>query len=144
MKPMVLVADDDAELCQIYGMLLVERGYEVETATDGLDCLRKLRRRQPTVLVLDLELRWGGGDGVLAWLREEDPTGSVPVILTATAGPPVPFESAGAPVVRRLWKPFSLATLLDCVRTVAGPGEWGSGNREPDDPTLLPVGKEAS
>jgi hypothetical protein len=43
----------------------------VETASDGLDCLKKLRRATPAALVLDLKLHWGGGDGVLAWLRED-------------------------------------------------------------------------
>src|SRR5438067_11067086 len=71
MKQTLLIADGDAELCDLYEMFLTECGYEVEAASDGLDCLRKLRQVIPAVLVLDLELRWGGGDGVLARLREE-------------------------------------------------------------------------
>ena len=71
MKQALLIADRDAELCDVYRRFLTDRGYEVETSSDGLDCLRKLRQVTPAVLVLDLELLWGGGDGVLAWLREE-------------------------------------------------------------------------
>jgi hypothetical protein len=44
MKPMLLIADGDAELCGAFETFLVERGYEVETASDGLDCLAKLLR----------------------------------------------------------------------------------------------------
>ena len=69
MKQRLLIADRDAELCEVFRTFLTERGYEVETSTDGLDCLAKLRQVTPAVLVLDLELLWGGGDGVLAWLR---------------------------------------------------------------------------
>jgi DNA-binding response OmpR family regulator len=117
MKPKLLIAVGDAELCDLYRRFLAASGYEVETASDGLGCLEKLRREVPAVLVLDWELRWGGGDGVLAWLREQN-TPSVPlVVLTATAG----YSLDGAtditpPVVQFLPKPFSLTDLLDSVR----------------------------
>jgi DNA-binding response OmpR family regulator len=88
MRETLLIADGDAELCDIYRQFLTARGYEVETSSDGLNCLRKLRQVTPAVLLLDLELRWGGGDGVLDWIREESPTHGIPVILTATAGSP--------------------------------------------------------
>ena len=79
MKRTLLIAEGDTELCNLYRHLLMERGYTVETSNDGLDCLRKLRRGIPDVLVLDLDLHWGGGEGVLAWLREESPTHGIPV-----------------------------------------------------------------
>lgn len=117
MTPTLLLADGDTELCDLYLRFFSERGYDVETASDGLECLEKLRRRTPTAVVLDLDLRWGGGDGVLAWLREEGATAGVPVVLTATAGYPVDVaEKIQPPVVRFLPKPFALAALLESVR----------------------------
>jgi DNA-binding response OmpR family regulator len=118
MRQTLLIADDDAELCELYRRFLTERGYEVETSSDGLDCMRKLRQMRPTVLVLDLELRWGGGDGVLAWLREENLISGIPVVLTAKAG--YPLDTAGfkdPPVVDYLPKPFALSALLESVRS---------------------------
>jgi DNA-binding response OmpR family regulator len=85
MKCTLLIAEGDAELCEVYRRFFTERGYEVETASDGLDCLAKLRRATPAALVLDRELRWGGGDGVLAWLREQSEAFTLPVVLTTTA-----------------------------------------------------------
>jgi DNA-binding response OmpR family regulator len=119
MKPTVLLAEGDAELCDMYRNFLCGRGYHVETAADGLDCLEKLRRALPAVLVLDHELCWGGGDGVLAWLREESPTPEVPVILTATAGAAHSrLRDVAPPVAQALPKPFTLTALLDSVRAV--------------------------
>jgi DNA-binding response OmpR family regulator len=86
MKPTLLFAESDAELRDAYRQFLTGRGYDGETAADGLDCLEKLRRVTPAVLVLDRGLRWGGADGVLAWLREQSATSEVSVVLTATAG----------------------------------------------------------
>jgi len=114
MKQHVLIADGDAELCGIYGQFLTERGYEVETSPDGLDCVRKLRQLTPAVLVLDLELRWGGGDGVLGWLREEPRFLPNNVVLTSARASAQILESlASPPAVKTLTKPFPLSALLD-------------------------------
>jgi len=117
-NPTILIADGDAKLCDVYRRFFVERGYEVESASDGLDCLMKVRQVMPAVVVLDLELRWGGGDGVLAWLREESPAPGMPVVLTARAGYPLDTdEFKDPPVVDCLPKPFGLTALLESVRS---------------------------
>lgn len=118
MKPTVLIADGDTELCEIYQSFLTERGYEVEIAQNGLDCLMKLRAARPTLLVLEQELHWGGGDGVLAWLREQDGASELPVVLITTGGTSAPgAPDLRPPVVKFLPKPFSLTDLLHSVRT---------------------------
>jgi DNA-binding NtrC family response regulator len=128
MKPILLIAEGDAELCDLYRRFLGAHGYEVETASNGLDCLGKLRRVRPAALVLDLELRWGGGDGVLAWLREESAMSGVAVVLTATAGSlPNLAAAVRPPVVRFLPKPFALTALLETVRAAVA----NKGRAEP-------------
>lgn len=119
MKPILLIAEGDAELRDVFTTYLTWHGYEVVTASDGLDCLNKLRQEMPAILVLDRELRWGGGDGVPACLREESATQGVSVILMVTDE-----TSQGAaheiepPVAKFLPKPFPLTTLLETVRGV--------------------------
>jgi DNA-binding response OmpR family regulator len=122
MSPTLLVADGDAELCDLYRMFLTESGYTVETAVDGLDCLAKLRSVTPAVLVLDRDLRWGGGDGVLARLREAYEGLDVPVIFTTAGDRRTGPGDVAPPVVRVLTKPFAMATLLESVReAIAAP-----------------------
>jgi DNA-binding response OmpR family regulator len=114
----LLIADGDAELCDLHRQFLTKRGYKVEISSDGLHCLRKLRQLTPAALVLDLELRWGGGDGILAWLREEYPAHGIPVLLTAPAGYPQAIASfIEPPVVDSILKPFALTALLEKVRS---------------------------
>jgi DNA-binding response OmpR family regulator len=60
MRPTVLIADVDSELCSLLPTISHRASYRVETATDRLDCLEKLQQRGPSVLILDLELRWDG------------------------------------------------------------------------------------
>jgi DNA-binding NtrC family response regulator len=139
MKQTLLIADGDAELCDLYQRFLTDRGYEVETSSDGLDCLRMLHQMTPAALVLDRELLWGGGDGVLAWLREESPTHGIPVILTATAGYPQEFtEFIEPPVADYLPKPFALTALLESVRSAVAK----KGRSEPSNLHRIPVYSE--
>ena len=124
MKHRLLIANRDAELCDLYRRFLTELGYEVETATDGLDCLAKLRLAAPAVLVLDQELLWGGGDGVLAWLREESPAPKIPVLLMAAAAAGLDrgvFKES--PVVDYLPQSVALTPLLDSVRSAVASRE---------------------
>jgi len=118
MKPLLLIAEGDAGLCEVYRSVLTQLGYEVEIARDGLDCLAKLRQRRPAVLVLDWELHWGGAAGVLACLREQNEDWQVPVILTETgefsADDPIDHD---APVRQVLAKPFTLSTLTECLNS---------------------------
>ena len=87
MKHRLLIADRDAELCEFYRRFLADMGYDAETCTDGLDCLAKLRRATPAVLVLDLELLWVEATACLPAARESRAPG-IPVLLTATAANP--------------------------------------------------------
>jgi two-component system response regulator MprA len=135
MKPTLLIADSDAELRGVYQRFITSRGYEVETASDGVDCLAKLRQATPAVVVLDLGLPWGGGDGVLAWLREERAGSDVAVILTATAGYPVNgTEIIEPPVVKFLPKPFALKVLLETVGSAVAKGQRAAPGERQNSP----------
>jgi DNA-binding NtrC family response regulator len=136
---LLIIADGDAELCDSYEEMLMERGYDVITTSDGLDCLKRLRQATPAALVLDLDLRWGGCDGVLAWLRQDHPAHEVAVILTAAAGncPPAIAHFIEPPVVAFLPKPFAVKSLEETVHfAVAKWQQRGSAklNRVTEEP----------
>jgi chemosensory pili system protein ChpA (sensor histidine kinase/response regulator) len=116
MKPTLLIAATDEDSADYYQRFFADHGYEAETATDGLDCVGKLRCFLPDVLVLDLDLLWGGGDGVLAHIREDPTLPRVPVILMAPeAYSDVPADLLASPVVAWLKKPVRLKALVEQV-----------------------------
>ena len=132
MKQRLLVADADfatAALCSTY---FSDVGYYVDTAGDGLDCLTKLRRTTPDLLVLDQNLLWGGSQGLLACLREEYQEPTIPVVLLAAFLPVCALSQwLSPPVVRCVQKPFPIAALHDCIDTALGcprsvPGRHGT------------------
>jgi CheY-like chemotaxis protein len=112
----VLFANADVVVADQFRAYFSTAGYSVETASDGLDCLSKLRRMVPDLLVLDRDLARGGSDGVLACLRDEQDVPRVPVVVIATALPIGTLSQLlRPPVVRCLQKPFCMAALRDCL-----------------------------
>jgi two-component system OmpR family response regulator len=149
MKRSLLIADGDAELCYVYQRFLRKQGFEVETASDGLNCLEKLRQGNPGVLVLDRELRSGGGNGVLAWLREKRVLSGVAVVLTTTASfPSRAAEDNEPPTVRFLPKPFRLSALLESVQAAIPDRRqeepWTNGNLPLPSPQFSSADEEGT
>jgi DNA-binding response OmpR family regulator len=120
MMPTVLIAEADAELCELYRRFFSHHSWQVQISGGGLECLAKLRQSSPRILILDVHLPWGGADGLLALMRDDPRLACVPVILTSTdalSGPVSPQ------VVHTLWKPFPLTALLEIVRSELGKGQ---------------------
>jgi DNA-binding response OmpR family regulator len=81
-KPVqVLMADPDQSLHPEYRGPLLQEGFELVTATSGLECVARLREQQPDILVLEPQLLWGGGEGVLAVMGEHPRLAAVPVMV---------------------------------------------------------------
>jgi carbon storage regulator CsrA len=81
----VLLADPDEFLAASYAECLRQRGATVTTAGTGLECLERLHDFSPDVLVLEPELLWGGGDGVLAVVHEQPELRPAFVVLVSYA-----------------------------------------------------------
>ena len=69
-KSLVLVADDDADTVEAYGLLFRSRGHEVEAAMDGPSAVVKAMALRPDVILLDLGLPLMDGREVLRRLRQ--------------------------------------------------------------------------
>jgi CheY-like chemotaxis protein len=123
MRTGLLIADADADLRRIYDRMSSILGFHVETAADGLECWTKLRARIPDALVVDVEIPWGGGEGVLVRLREDSIGAKAPAIfVTGEERPEDLSRRFGIPLGRCFQKPIQLTRLLDsvCAAIAAG------------------------
>jgi CheY-like chemotaxis protein len=50
----VLIADDDADFLEMHTTVLRHRGYEVITASSSEECLKKLEKTRPDIVILDV------------------------------------------------------------------------------------------
>lgn len=115
----VLIADADHDLLLSYQESLGERGFNVDTATSGLECVSHLRRYPPHVLILDPSILWGGGDGVLALMREENDVPAVPVLVHASPHDGAMSTDLVFPVSARVSKPLPPERMASVVRQLA-------------------------
>lgn len=69
-KPRVLVVDDEAVIRDLLQRILIKQGYEVSTATDGLEGLDKIKHNNYNILILDLKMPRMDGMGLLREIRE--------------------------------------------------------------------------
>ena len=77
----VLVIDDGAEARELYSAYLEYHGFLVDTAEDGLTGLSKARATHPDAIVLDYSMPRMDGGQVLEFLRADEGTRGIPVLM---------------------------------------------------------------
>ncbi|MGD8151102.1 response regulator transcription factor [Ornithinimicrobium sp. Y1694] len=113
----VLVVDDEVQLTELLTMALRYEGWQVETATTGLDAVRIAREFRPDAVVLDMMLPDIDGMEVLRRMRANEP--DVPVLFL-TARDAVEDRVAGltAGGDDYVTKPFSLEEVVARCRAL--------------------------
>ena len=86
MKQTILVVDDEPDAVELVTFNLKAAGYDVVTAADGQEALKKARAVLPKLIVLDLMLPEVDGLEVCKILRRDATTRAIPILmLTAKA-----------------------------------------------------------
>ncbi|MFI6391531.1 response regulator transcription factor [Nonomuraea sp. NPDC050547] len=116
----VLVVDDDEVIRQLIAVNLTLEGFEVETATDGADCLDRVLDVMPDVVTLDVMMPCLDGWVTAHRLRSDEATSHIKVVLiTARAQDDDRRRGLGIGVDAYLTKPFDPAELIQVVRDLA-------------------------
>lgn len=121
-KPLVLVVEDDPGVRGLLAELMAGQGYEVVTARDGLEGLVKLELRHPSLVILDIRMPDVEGDRVLAEMRADVRTRSVPVVVVSGVAE---AHRRFDPLVGRanvFPKPFDVDALVRRVGELLGEG----------------------
>jgi CheY-like chemotaxis protein len=138
-KPRVLIVDDNEATCTLITALL-QREFAVETASDGVEAIDKLRTNSYSAILLDLRMPQTDGFAVLDFLKQNSPD-LLPNVLVVTASlTRGEIERArGYGVCGIVTKPFEVEILLAAVKECAGPAGDGSalGNVIASTPVLL-------
>jgi two-component system response regulator HydG len=133
-QPLVMVVDDDTDLCASLWDLLRERGYRVGLAHDEAEAAQRLKDQDYRVVLIDLKLPRGNGSSVFRLVRATRPDARTVVITGHRAEmDPVVREvlAEGADAV--CYKPFDLPGLLGTLEqlTAGQPGPGGGGGGVP-------------
>ena len=119
MKQKILVVDDEPEAIELVEFNLKQAGFDVASAADGAEALKKARALQPSLVVLDLMLPEMDGLEVCKILRREPTTKAIPIImLTAKAAEIDRVLGLELGADDYLTKPFSPRELVLRVKKV--------------------------
>jgi two-component system response regulator MtrA len=116
-QPLILVADDDADIVTLVRIRLEAAGFRVVTAANGARAVEAARAERPSLAILDAMMPGLDGYGVLGALRADPELAAVPVIMLSAR---VHADDVGrgleAGADEYLAKPFRADRLLEVVR----------------------------
>ncbi len=132
-KPVILCVDDDPDILEFMKPLLGSKGYQVLTATNGLQALGTALKEKPDVVLLDVTMPDMNGYDVCAKLQENGETAYIPVIMvTALANDKDKLRALRAGAADYLVKPFEPAAMLTAVESqLKTSGRWKEFKGEP-------------
>ncbi|MFN7268308.1 MAG: response regulator transcription factor [Cereibacter sp.] len=117
----VLVIEDEPNIVEAIRFILMRDGWDVSTLSDGDLAEDTIRSCCPDVVILDVMLPGRSGLEILAALRADAATRSLPVLMLTAKGQGrdrAEAERIGAS--RFMSKPFSNTEILASVRALAG------------------------
>jgi two-component system, cell cycle response regulator DivK len=121
---MVLVIEDNARNLKLVRDVLVHDGYEVIDAVTAEEGIELAAERQPSLVLMDLQLPGMDGVEALHALRSSERTVALPVVaVTAYAMKDDRRRALNAGFDGYLTKPVSIHALRDEVRLFTSPME---------------------
>ncbi|MCE9575515.1 MAG: response regulator [Deltaproteobacteria bacterium] len=112
----ILLVEDDAISRDALAALLVDDGYDVVAAPDGLDALAAAARARPDLVVTDFQMPRMDAPALVARLRADPTTRAVPIIALSVDPWTAPMRAATRADVY-LDKPLDVAALSACIRS---------------------------
>ncbi len=117
----VLIVDDDLDFLEMHSTVLKNRGYEVATAQSAKECLEKLDKDRPDLVVLDVMMeQFDAGFEVTKKIKKKYPR--LPVMLLTSIGLQTGLEfSSNADVLKAtgadilLDKPVSPDVFVEAI-----------------------------
>jgi CheY-like chemotaxis protein len=85
--PRMLIADDDPSILRLLGDHCARMGYDVDTASNGIQALLKASRIKPDILVIDVNMPEVDGLSVCAHLLDRDKTPLNVIVITGSRNP---------------------------------------------------------
>jgi two-component system phosphate regulon response regulator PhoB len=126
-KQKVLIVDDEPDTVELISFNLKNAGFDIVSAADGAEALRKARSNAPDLIILDIMLPEIDGLHVCKLLQADPTTASIPIMmLTAKAGEVDRILGLELGARDYVTKPFSPRELVLRVRNLLSSKEGKS------------------
>src|SRR3954468_22656884 len=126
-KQKILIVDDEPDALELIGFNLKNGGYEVITAENGSDALKKTRAYLPNLILLDLMIPEVDGLEVCKILRRDPLTAGIPIIMVTAQAAELDrilgLELGASDVVTKPFSPRELVMRVKKLLQRPGPAE---------------------
>jgi nitrogen regulation protein NR(I) len=119
----ILVVDDDDQLRRSFLRLLVEEGYNVSSAASGEEGIRKVRKKTPDLVILDMRLPGMNGLATFREIHALEPKLPV-IIMTAYGTTDHAIEATKLGAFDYVLKPFEIPGMLGIIRQALEAGRF--------------------
>ena len=117
-----MIVDDEESIVELVKAVLEEEGYEVITATNGRDCLKKLKKVKPDLILMDMMMPEMSGRETTERIRKNPKTKDLKIAFLTV----VRFSEMGKETLKKLkiadyiTKPFDNEDLVRRVKALVG------------------------
>jgi DNA-binding response OmpR family regulator len=110
----ILVVDDEIHVVRLLQKYLASKGYEVYTATDGLEAIQKVKDVRPHIVLLDILMPGMGGIDTLKEIKKINSKIAV-IMVTAVIDEELAQRTLQLGADDYIVKPFDLNYIETCV-----------------------------
>ena len=125
MPGVVLVVDDSMLIRYTVTRFFEERGFAVESATNGAEALQILERVRPDLIVTDMHMPKMSGRELITALKKKPETVNIPIIIVA--GRDSGFDETENRVNFAIYKDFDIQSQLEKALDAMTGKSYGRG-----------------
>jgi two-component system chemotaxis response regulator CheY len=120
MRKTILTVDDSRTMRDMLRLALVDAGFTVVQAEDGVHGLEVLEGETPDVIITDINMPRMDGYGFIEGVRAHPQHRAVPIlVLTTESSAEKKMKARDAGATGWIVKPFNPEKLVDAIRRVA-------------------------
>jgi two-component system alkaline phosphatase synthesis response regulator PhoP len=86
----ILLVDDDMDFVEATKLILESKSYNVTSAYNGQECLKKVKTEQPHLIILDVMMPEMDGYEACAKLKADPQYRHIPILLLTAVGDNIP------------------------------------------------------
>ncbi len=114
----ILITDDNPVNIETMKLILEKTGYQIESASNGKECIEKTEKTKPDLILLDISMPGTSGISVCRSLKKQEYAHNIPIIFvtanTDNSTLKEAFEAGGTDYVR---KPINRIELLARIKS---------------------------
>lgn len=109
----LLVVDDDAAIRKLLQRIALRAGFDVDTASDGLQALEMMRQKQYDIAIIDLMMPRLSGYDLVQKINDMNPR---PCLIVASAATDAAMQSLDDSLIRTvIKKPFDIEAVAKAL-----------------------------